>query len=742
MLRLRTVRFFGLGFSSRRRKLFYILGTLVLFYLIYYFYLGNSDEDLEEIDALESEVVNLDKWIVMTTIHLPTLTVSALSQLVGWQVLVVGDRKTPKSWRTTNVIFLDVNHQKSLGYRVLQYLPYDSYTRKTIGYLYAIKHGAKYIYDVDDDNFPENGLGGFQMSASTISHLVLLTNNLTSNPYVHFGQSSLWPRGYPLERIGLAPDRTYDLCETRTPAIQQGVVNGDPDLDAIGRLTRKHPSSKLVLKFDQAAPPYLLPSGTFAPFNSQNTFFRQSAFWAMFLPTMVPDRVSDIFRSYWAQRLMWLIGENLAFAPPNAFQERNGHSDLEDAKDEAGLYHGVGNYIKELTRWKCSKQTFFDCVSELSHDLVVAGLWKSRDAEIVDAWIADLSALGYQPPEMIPETSGPCLSNEPLNVVFYPVEQNTTLPHDTRLHHLPQSTNHEVMAETLSSWCGPAFAHHWKLALVNAHKYSDSLLIISVYHNFETIVPVLEAFYKPNYPQILYCTNRRVSGGFMKQWKLSVLQLKETPGAIPCILSAFDMNYNVKGYLHITDLMWMKTDHQIAKKHTSLMWLTGEFDAYKPRTLKLCDENTIHCQPMSKDVLLNLVSDLDDMTSLPDKKKTKIRACVAKMERDPTWVAQKELVWVTDLALYLPDRLVPDLKRMREVFNTENQKPFEFMAPLLLECDQLTTEYLEHSEELESISPERKGDYVFPFPFHNVSSGSVSDKAIRKSYCAHFEQYS
>ena len=36
-------------------------------------------------------------------------------------------------------------------------LPYKSYTRKMVGYLYAISRGAEWIYDTDDDNRPAFG---------------------------------------------------------------------------------------------------------------------------------------------------------------------------------------------------------------------------------------------------------------------------------------------------------------------------------------------------------------------------------------------------------------------------------------------------------------------------------------------------------------------------------------------------------------------------------------------------------
>ena len=161
------------------------------------------------------------------------------------------------------------------------------------------QHGAKYIYDTDDDNYLEYDLSAFQSSRHWSSHLVLVTFNLTNNPYVHFGQSTLWPRGYPLDRVGLGSDRDYAVCSVAAPAVQQGMVDGDPDVDAIFRLTRRRKSEPLRLSFDRAAPPYVLPPQTFAPLNSQNTFFAAAAFWGLVLPgNSIPDRVVDIYR--WA----------------------------------------------------------------------------------------------------------------------------------------------------------------------------------------------------------------------------------------------------------------------------------------------------------------------------------------------------------------------------------------------------------------------------------------------------------
>lgn len=50
------------------------------------------------------------------------------------------------------------------------------------------------------------------------------------------------------------------------------------------------------------------------------TLFDESCFWALLLPTTVHSRVSDIWRSYIAQRLMWDIGRSLVFSSPFVVQ--------------------------------------------------------------------------------------------------------------------------------------------------------------------------------------------------------------------------------------------------------------------------------------------------------------------------------------------------------------------------------------------------------------------------------------
>lgn len=245
-----------------------------------------------------------EKFIVLTTINDPTPNVKYMSDVLnGWCLIVVSDTKTPPSWSYKNAFFLNLDDQSKLAkhFKIIDMIPLNSYIRKIIGYLLAIANGAKYIYETDDDNAPFDGLFGFRYE--TFKGLEKNCENKDGckskflNPYSYFGQPSVWPRGYPLEKISLDPNCSnsqnnlfYNLYEEKIiPIIQQGLVNGDPDVDAIYRLTRKN-EKPLNIEFDSRAPPIILSKKTYAPINSQNTFYHMNSFFSLVFPLNVTFR--------------------------------------------------------------------------------------------------------------------------------------------------------------------------------------------------------------------------------------------------------------------------------------------------------------------------------------------------------------------------------------------------------------------------------------------------------------------
>jgi hypothetical protein len=49
------------------------------------------------------------------------------------------------------LVYLSSKDQQKLGFNSLRYISENSLARKNIGYLFAIQHGAKEIYEIDDD---------------------------------------------------------------------------------------------------------------------------------------------------------------------------------------------------------------------------------------------------------------------------------------------------------------------------------------------------------------------------------------------------------------------------------------------------------------------------------------------------------------------------------------------------------------------------------------------------------------
>ena len=386
---------------------------------------------IKHLSNIEDSPTIKNKWIVVTSINEPTEQIKVLSKINQFQLLVVGDKKSKPNWTCENVVYLDITKQRDLNYNSFKTTPFNSYTRKNIGYLFAIENGARFIYDTDDDNAPIVDLNKYfnfdehdygltfdtlniksYNKCSVIDQNVEkiqddLLNGLVLNPYAHFGQPTIWPRGYPLSQINKNHENKYSCGKRKASLVQQGVVNGDPDVDAIFRLTKSGSDSQRVtrlinIKFDPSSPSIQYPLYRVSPYNSQNTLIHYDAFWSLYLPKTVPFRLTDIWRSYWSQRLLWLINGTVQFNGPNAFQLRNVHSYLKDFKEETDMYLKTEDLIKFLLfKWKCAKLKFYECLLDLSLRMAENGFWGLEEVDGIKNWLKDLERVDYLEPEMV-----------------------------------------------------------------------------------------------------------------------------------------------------------------------------------------------------------------------------------------------------------------------------------------------------------------------------------------------------
>ncbi|KAJ3342713.1 hypothetical protein HDU93_001285 [Gonapodya sp. JEL0774] len=343
------------------------------------------------------------KFIVVTSINPPTHTMRTLCHLPDWQGVVIGDSKSPQNWSEGTCIFLSLERQQQLPYSVVSLIPEKAYTRKNIGYLFAIHLGAQIIFDTDDDNLPVGPVWEFSSlkDADDKSYTVYnLEGGTILNPYSHFGRADIWPRGYPLEEInstnlmGYVPnvgsDRTRIAGRT---LILQGLANLDPDVDAVFRLVRGEDSLPNV-HFCNDTPPIRLAPGSLAPFNSQNTLFDYDAFWALLLPVTVSFRTCDIWRGYYMQRLLWDVGGALTFRGATVDQIRNAHNYLDDFFEESQIYNQAGPITRFLASWKSNEKTLQSKFRMMFSDLNKHQFLGEEDVKLAIAWLRDLERIG------------------------------------------------------------------------------------------------------------------------------------------------------------------------------------------------------------------------------------------------------------------------------------------------------------------------------------------------------------
>jgi hypothetical protein len=324
--------------------------------------------------------------IVITTINGVTPAVRRFAELDGVGIVVVGDRKTPPIRSEGAIEVYTVDRQATDTFRLYEHTPFNHYCRKNLGYLHAIRSGAKRIAETDDDNYPYPGwLDSFSLCEEVPERFV--TGPRSANVYKLFTEEHVWPRGLSLKAIGAVPDVVRADTAIRI-LIWQGLADLDPDVDAIFRLVFGSPE----IKFKPSAGPVVLSTGTYCPFNSQNTIWAEEAFPYMYLPMFVRFRFTDILRGYIAQRGIWAMRGHLAFGTASVYQERNAHDLLADFEDELDCYLQVHRLLAILDDCQLSGEPTNDLplMYEALRELEIVN---DQELRAVEAWLTDLEEI-------------------------------------------------------------------------------------------------------------------------------------------------------------------------------------------------------------------------------------------------------------------------------------------------------------------------------------------------------------
>jgi hypothetical protein len=323
-------------------------------------------------------------YAVITTIQEPTLAVRELNLRLcgeGGTLVVVGDKKGPFEWTLSSCDFLDLESQFASGFALAGALPTGHYSRKNIGYLHAMRAGSTCIYETDDDNAP---LGIWRERCELVRETRVLSADLSGwiNAYSFFSSDKgIWPRGLPLDHI-LVPTPAVQSVEERKAPVQQGLVNGSPDVDAIWRLTQDRP-----FDFEMNLPLWLAP-GQWCPFNTQSTWWFPAAYPLMYVPSYCSFRMCDIWKSFVAQRCLWAMGFGVVFHAPEVIQERNLHKLIKDFEDEIPGYLNnarIADILTDLDLKGVPSDDLLVCYQAL----VAEGVFPEEELALVRCWLKD-----------------------------------------------------------------------------------------------------------------------------------------------------------------------------------------------------------------------------------------------------------------------------------------------------------------------------------------------------------------
>lgn len=238
------------------------------------------------------DVASCEQWAVVTTIFKPQLAFQKILDLsTKWCLIIVGDEITPDaeyeqlSRDHSHLYYLSATYQKHNleSNEFMARMPYKSFARKNIGYLFALYHGAKVIFDFDDDNiltpvlenttlappfFWKNQIHGKDEWPEASMLLQFFDAESTSkdprlsfNPFKYMKASvkDSWPRGFPLDDLQEdfeTPAKEVLVGDIPYTAIGviQALCDGNPDTDAIFRLTRAKATDFYFLRSIRSLP--------------------------------------------------------------------------------------------------------------------------------------------------------------------------------------------------------------------------------------------------------------------------------------------------------------------------------------------------------------------------------------------------------------------------------------------------------------------------------------------------------
>ena len=381
----------------------------------------------------------------------------------------------------------------------------------------------------------------------------------------HFG-CRLPPAQQPLSSRAHA---TYRLCGPGSPPALQVLARlpGPASFEVRQETTNR----KLRMpSCDRRAPPVTLTKDVLADVGLQEALYTRAAFWALGVSPEVESSAAGsgglVVVGYALQRLLAMVDHQVLVRYEGTLEEN-----VQTPPQAAGPY--TNKAVQTIRQWSCpaGNNYLIECARNLFAHLGALHILESRLVESLASWWDALEAAGYIGPIM--EESG----RRPLECKRDPVKYHPAFLqgefHWARFRRQPWMplAHEQLMRDVLKSTCEGFNINPSPRSQVNLSQswvQLDNVLLMVVFNlQFYEVIPYIELLYRPFFPHIVYCgpgLPDPLTFPQLSKYNLTFLSYVGTPeGHFPgsfnyeCITMVTRMNYDVEGYLVISDDMYL-----------------------------------------------------------------------------------------------------------------------------------------------------------------------------------------
>ena len=275
------------------------------------------------------------------------------------------------------------------------------------------------------------------------------------------------------------------------------------------------------------------------------------------------------------------------------------------------MYLQTEKLVDYLGKWKCNRNTFFECILDLSRGMAQQGFWLDEEVGSIKNWLDDLTTIGYEEPIMTVKDGGweqKALYSFPSQFTVEPIDENrimkvpmldyypvrympslqTTFDINNAYGEIEVAYDQMTSLNFLKSFCVESNAN-LKFStnfIQHHHKHSEITLLVTFNWpaKFENIL-IIKHLYSSHFKNIVFCGPNilrfyeDIRTKFKRFDSFTFIEVDTVGGMYHyyCMTKAIELNMITKGYLLMSDDVLLKY-WQLKEFDIEKLWFTSKLE--------------------------------------------------------------------------------------------------------------------------------------------------------------------